>query len=94
MGLSTNGANYMFEKVVFVAPDADLAILKFLAVDVPYLRLGSFKEAVEGERILVIGNPNGLQGTVSDGLIQPSERIVHTCKLLLPFRRAPAVPRY
>ena len=39
IGLSTNGANYIFEKVVFVAPGADLAVLKFLAVDVPYLRL-------------------------------------------------------
>jgi len=69
IGLSTNGANYIFEKVVFVAPGADLAVLKFLAVDVPYLRLGNSKAAVEGQHILVIGNPNGLQGTVSDGLI-------------------------
>jgi|SRR5580692_5949148 serine protease Do len=58
-----------FERVDFVAPNADLAILKFFAVDVPYLRLGSSQSAVEGQHILVIGNPGGLQGTVSDGLI-------------------------
>jgi S1-C subfamily serine protease len=69
MGLSTSGANYLFERVFFVAPHADLVVLKFYAVDVPYLRLGSSQSAVEGQHILVIGNPGGLQGTVSDGLI-------------------------
>src|SRR5260370_13252304 len=69
IGRNTSGANYSFERVYFVAPSVDLAILKFFAVDVPYLRLGSSQSAVEGQRILVIGNPNGLQGTVSDGLI-------------------------
>jgi S1-C subfamily serine protease len=35
----------------------------------PYLQLGSSQDAVEGERVLVIGNPDGLTGTVSDGII-------------------------
>jgi hypothetical protein len=33
------------------------------------LRLGRSDTAVEGQRVLVIGNPTGLQGIVSDGLI-------------------------
>jgi hypothetical protein len=37
--------------------------------NIPYLSLGSSAGAVEGERVLVIGNPNGLTGTVSDGII-------------------------
>jgi Tfp pilus assembly protein PilF len=37
--------------------------------NVPYLSLGSSAGAVEGERVLVIGNPEGLTGTVSDGII-------------------------
>src|ERR1700758_1610765 len=49
MGLSTSGANYLFERVFFVAPHADLVVLKFYAVDVPYLRLGSSQSAVEGQ---------------------------------------------
>jgi S1-C subfamily serine protease len=31
--------------------------------------LGSSLNAVEGQRVLVIGNPEGLEGTVSDGII-------------------------
>ena len=49
--------------------DPDLALLKFSATDVAYLELGSSAKAVEGQRVLVIGNPEGLQGTVSDGII-------------------------
>ncbi len=35
----------------------------------PHLQLGSSAKAVEGQKVLVIGNPEGLQGTVSDGII-------------------------
>jgi trehalose/maltose transport system substrate-binding protein len=47
----------------------DLAVLKFQAHDVPFLKLGESTEKVEGERVVVIGNPTGLTGTVSDGII-------------------------
>jgi hypothetical protein len=69
VGLTNTGAEYRFERVISLSQDADLAILKFSAADVPYLTLGPSREAVEGQRVLVIGNPRGLQGTVSDGLI-------------------------
>jgi hypothetical protein len=69
VGLSNTGAEYRFERVVSQSASIDLAILKFSAVDVPCLTLGSSRTAVEGQRVLVIGNPRGLQGTVSDGLI-------------------------
>jgi hypothetical protein len=69
VGVSNTGAQYWFERVVSRPPGVDLALLKFSAVDVPYLSLGSSRTAVEGQRVLVIGNPEGLQGTVSDGLI-------------------------
>jgi len=36
---------------------------------VEYLKIGSSTEAVEGETVLVIGNPEGLQGSVSNGII-------------------------
>jgi tetratricopeptide (TPR) repeat protein len=50
--------------------ERDVAELQFDdAKDVPYLSLGSSKNAAEGQRVLVIGNPEGLTGTVSDGII-------------------------
>jgi serine protease Do len=48
---------------------ADVAELQFLATEVPYLSLGSSLGAIEGQRVLVIGNPRGLEGTVSEGII-------------------------
>jgi WD40 repeat protein len=36
---------------------------------VPFLTLGQSTGKVEGERVIVIGNPTGLTGTVSDGII-------------------------
>jgi Trypsin-like peptidase domain len=49
--------------------DPDLAMLKFTTTDVPHLELGSSADVVEGQKVLVIGNPEGLQGTVSDGIV-------------------------
>jgi hypothetical protein len=63
------GAAYHFETVVVRSTDPDLAMLKFTTTDVPYLQLGSSADTVEGQKVLVIGNPEGLQGTVSDGIV-------------------------
>src|SRR4029077_13917342 len=46
-----------------------VAKLQFFATDVPHLTLGSSSTAVEGQRVLVIGNPQGLEGTVSDAIV-------------------------
>lgn len=43
--------------------------MKFQASNVDYLKIGSSTAAVEAETVLVIGNPEGLQGTVSNGII-------------------------
>jgi hypothetical protein len=67
--MTDDGAFFAFEKVLYAPPGVDLAILKFAAHDVHWLKLGRSDTAAEGQRVLVIGNPHGLQGTVSDGLI-------------------------
>ena len=61
--------SYFLKSVVTVSETYDVAELQFFATDVPYLTLGSSSNAVEGQRVLVIGNPEGLEGTVSDGII-------------------------
>jgi hypothetical protein len=66
---TSSGAVYNFESVAVRSDDPDVAILKFTTTDVPHLQLGSSAEAVEGQKILVIGNPESLEGTVSDGII-------------------------
>jgi len=49
--------------------DPDLEILRADATNVPYLKLGSTVNEVEGQRVLVIGNPMNEEFSVSDGII-------------------------
>ena len=67
--VNNNGAMFLFERVVAQPVGVDLAVLKFRATDVPFLTLGKSTTAVEGQKVIVIGNPTGLFGTVSDGII-------------------------
>lgn len=64
-----SGAMYFLKQILAFSPKADAALLSFYATDVAHLNLGSTADAVEGQRVLVIGNPEGLEGTVSDGII-------------------------
>ena len=66
---TNTGAVYFLERVILHPPDVDAVMLKFAATDVPFLKLSSAAELVEGQKVLVIGNPEGLQGTVSDGIV-------------------------
>jgi Tfp pilus assembly protein PilF len=67
--VSNNGAIFLLERVVAQPVGVDLVVLKFHALDVPFLKLGGSTVAVEGQKVIVIGNPTGLMGTVSDGII-------------------------
>jgi Trypsin-like peptidase domain len=64
-----SGAIYVLKGIVAVSPKSDVALLSFYVTDVPHLDLASSADVVEGQRVLVIGNPEGLEGTVSDGII-------------------------
>jgi hypothetical protein len=66
---TNEGAVFQFQRVLAHPQDVDLAILKFAANGAAFLKLGQSTNAVEGQRVLVIGSPEGLQGTVSDGII-------------------------
>ena len=63
----------------FTATDKknDLAILKVTAYGIKPLRLGDSDTVQIGETVYVAGNPNGLEGTFSDGIIS-SRRDKHT----------------
>jgi serine protease Do len=69
MAKTPTGAVYFLKSVLSASKTYDVAKLQFFATDVPYLTLGSSSGAIEGQRVLVIGNPEGLEGTVSDGII-------------------------
>jgi hypothetical protein len=61
--------------VVASDPDADLAILKLSGTGFSHLDLGDSDALAVGQRIFVISNPMGLQGTVTEGLVSAVREI-------------------
>ncbi len=59
----------------------DLAILKIDAHDLPELTLGDSDKLQQGQRIVVVGNPQGLQHSVVDGVLS-GIRVVDDQKML------------
>ena len=55
-------------KVVKASEDYDLAIIR-TKQDFPYLKIDSIGKEKVGSKIYAIGNPRGLEGTISDGIL-------------------------
>ncbi len=72
---------YDIEGMTATDDDNDLAILKVTVLDVPVLPLGDSDAVQVGEAVYVVGNPRGLDGTFSQGVIS-SIRAVKTHKRL------------
>jgi serine protease Do len=66
---TNTGAIYLLRSVLFRSDNLDVALLKFAGSGVPYLKLGSSVHVAEGQRVIVIGRPEGLEETVSDAMI-------------------------
>ena len=65
---------YAIENIVSFDKEKDLAIVKIkevksTGIEVPALILGDSDAVQIGEKIYVVGNPQGLEGTFSDGII-------------------------
>src|ERR1700751_2170176 len=84
------GAIFFFDRLVAGSPESDVALLKFQATDVDYLKLGTSTNAVEGETVLVIGNPGGLQGTVSNGIISAFRENRSLIQITAPISPGPS----
>jgi S1-C subfamily serine protease len=66
---TSSGTVYALKRICGYSEAYDVAELQFVTPKVPFLTMGPSADAVEGQRVLVIGNPEGLEGTVSDGII-------------------------
>lgn len=56
--------------------DADLAVLKVQATDLPAVSLGTSSDLYIGETVVAIGNPFGLSNTVTSGVLSARGRSV------------------
>ena len=60
---------YPIEAILAVEENRDLAIIKVVGIDVPALSLGDSDTVQIGDKVYVAGNPQGLEGSFSDGII-------------------------
>lgn len=68
-----NGKKYI-AKVVGLDPKTDLAVIKINAEKLPYLSFGNSDHLKVGDWAIAIGNPFGLQATVTVGVISAKGR--------------------
>ena len=63
-------------KVVGRDPRTDLALLKVEATGLPVIPLGDSSELQVGEPVMAIGNPFGLERTVTTGIVSATGRVI------------------
>jgi serine protease Do len=63
-------------RVVGTDPATDLALLKIEATGLPVLPLGNSDRLQVGEPVMAIGNPFGLDQTVTTGIVSAKERFI------------------
>ena len=61
-------------KVLGTDSNSDLAVIKIDATDLPFLTLGNSDNIEPGEWVVAIGNPYGLQATVTKGIVSAKGR--------------------
>lgn len=61
-------------KIIGTDPDTDLAVLQIKLEKLPVISLGSSHKLRAGDVVLAIGNPFGLDKTVTQGIISATER--------------------
>lgn len=74
-------AKYDIEGITAVDPERDLVVLKLSAGRSQALPLGNSDDVQVGESVYAVGNPQGLEGTFSQGIVS-SIRVVGADKLL------------
>lgn len=67
----TTGAFYTVAGVIasLPEPEKDIVMFKIEASNLPIARLGNSDKLQRGDKVIAIGNPKGLENSVSDGIV-------------------------
>ncbi|MGH6901799.1 MAG: DegQ family serine endoprotease [Geminicoccaceae bacterium] len=63
-------------KLVGHDPDTDLALIKIEAGDLPVVKFGDSDQVRVGDPVIAVGNPFGLGGTVTAGIVSAKDRVI------------------
>lgn len=66
---------YEIAGIVGIDTQRDLALLKITGVKAPSLILGDINQVAVGDEVYAIGNPQGLEGTFSQGIVSSIRQI-------------------
>ena len=70
------------EGIIHADKENDLVILKVKGDKLPVVKLGDISKASVGEKVYVISSPEGLENTVSDGILSGIREISQERKVL------------
>ncbi|HTW63857.1 MAG TPA: trypsin-like peptidase domain-containing protein [Bryobacteraceae bacterium] len=64
-------------KLIGMDREMDLAVIKIERTGLPHLELGNSDALRQGELVMAFGNPRGLEGSVSMGIVSSTAREIH-----------------
>jgi serine protease Do len=77
-----DGRELAVVEVLAASPDHDLALVRVEAHGLPALALGDSDAMRPGDPVVAIGNPMGLEDTVSNGLVSARRKVDHGLEVL------------
>ena len=70
------------EGLLHIDKENDIAILKAYGKNLPVVRIGDIEKLTVGEKVYVIGSPEGFENTISDGILSGIREITDKRKIL------------